>query len=129
MGQRCLLDTNIIIDFTANLIPENGKQTISRIIDYEFNISIINKIEVLGFNDLSFKMRQLEAFLDLSNIFPLDETVSAKTIYLRRMYKKLKLGDAIIAATCLVYDFVLLTRNTKDFINIEGLNVINPFDM
>ncbi|MEI6141326.1 MAG: type II toxin-antitoxin system VapC family toxin [Mariniphaga sp.] len=129
MGQRCLLDTNIIIDFTANLIPENGKQFISRIIDVEFNISIINKIEVLGFNDLSFKMRQLEAFLDLSNIFPLDETVSAKTIYLRRMYKKLKLGDAIIAATCLVYDFVLLTRNTKDFINIEGLNVINPFDM
>ena len=104
MGQRCLLDTNVIIDFTANLIPENGKQIISRIIDVEFNISIINKIEVLGFNDLSFKMRQLEAFLDLSNIFPLDETVSAKTIYLRRMYKKLKLGDAIIAATCLVYE-------------------------
>ena len=129
MGQRYLLDTNVIIDYTANLLPENGKQMISSIIDDEFNISIINKIEVLGFNDLSFKMTQLEAFLDLSNVIPLDETVSEKTIYLRRVYKKIKLGDAIIAATCLVYEFVLLTRNTKDFINIEGLDVINPYEI
>ncbi len=129
MGQRYLLDTNVIIDYTANLLPENGKQMISSIIDEEFNISIINKIEVLGFNDLSFKMTQLEAFLDLSNVIPLDETVSEKTIYLRRVYKKIKLGDAIIAATCLVYEFVLLTRNTKDFINIEGLDVINPYEI
>jgi hypothetical protein len=129
VGQRYLLDTNVIIDYTANLLPENGKQTISRIIDEEFNISIINKIEVLGFNDLSIKMRQLEAFLDLSNVIPLDETVSEKTIHLRRVYKKIKLGDAIIAATCLVYEFVLLTRNTKDFINIEGLDVINPYEI
>jgi predicted nucleic acid-binding protein len=129
VGQRYLLDTNVIIDYTANLLPENGKQMISSIIDEEFNISIINKIEVLGFNDLSFKMTQLEAFLDLSNVIPLDETVSEKTIYLRRVYKKIKLGDAIIAATCLVYEFVLLTRNTKDFINIEGLDVINPYEI
>jgi predicted nucleic acid-binding protein len=53
--------------------------------------------------------------------------VTAKTIHLRRTYKKLKLGDAIIAATALVHGFTLVTRNTKDFKNIEGLEVLDPY--
>jgi predicted nucleic acid-binding protein len=41
----------------------------------------------------------------------------------------MKLPDAIIAATALVYDLTLITRNTSDFKNMEGLKVINPFDL
>lgn len=52
-----------------------------------------------------------------------------KTIHLRRVCKKLKLGDAIIAATGLAYNFALVTRNTKDFKNIEGLEVLNPNEL
>ena len=101
MGQKYLLDTNVIIDFTANLLPLKAKQKISNIIDEEFIISVVNKIELLGYNDMSDKMKHLETFLDLSLVMPLDETVSDKTIQLRRINKKLKLGDAIIAATSL----------------------------
>ena len=129
MGQGYLLDTNALIDYTANLLPESGKQKITGIIDDGFNISVIVKIEVLGYDDLPSKMKQLEAFLDLAMVFPLDDDVTAKTINLRRMYKKLKLGDAIIAATALAYNFTLVTRNTKDFKNIEGLEVVNPYEL
>ena len=128
MGQGYLLDTNVVIDYTANLLPDNGKQKLTSIIDDEFNISVVVKIEVLGYNDLPTKIKQLEAFLNLAVVFPLDDDVTAKTIYLRRTYKKFKLGDAIIAATALVYNFALVTRNTKDFKNIEGLEVINPYE-
>jgi len=129
MGQGCLLDANVLIDYTANLLPDNGKQKITGIIDDGFNISVVVKIEVLGYDDLPSKMKQLEAFLDLATVFPLDDDVTTKTIYLRRMHKKLKLGDAIIAATALAYNFALVTRNTKDFKNIEGLEVVNPYEL
>jgi predicted nucleic acid-binding protein len=37
------------------------------------------------------------------------------------------LPDAIIAATALVYDLTLISRNVIDFKGIQGLKVIDPF--
>jgi len=39
---------------------------------------------------------------------------------------KIKLPDAIIAATAIVYDLILVTRNISDFKNIDGLHVVDP---
>lgn len=39
---------------------------------------------------------------------------------------KIKLPDAIIAATAMLYDLHLITRNVQDFKHIN-LNLINPF--
>jgi predicted nucleic acid-binding protein len=44
-------------------------------------------------------------------------------------YAKIKLPDAIIAATAIVNNFVLLSRNTKDFEGIEGLEIVNPYQL
>jgi len=46
---------------------------------------------------------------------------------IRKQYK-IKLPDAIIAATARIYNLTLLTRNTKDFQEISGLLTINPWD-
>jgi predicted nucleic acid-binding protein len=35
--------------------------------------------------------------------------------------------DSLLAATCLHRDFSLITRNTKDFADIAGLRVFNPW--
>ena len=51
-----------------------------------------------------------------------------KTIELRKNYK-LKLGDAIIAATALVYNLKIITRNTTDFKLIEGIHTINLYEL
>ncbi|MFC0820279.1 hypothetical protein [Moraxella marmotae] len=37
------------------------------------------------------------------------------------------LADAQIASIALVYELVLVTRNTKDFVMIDGLQAVNPF--
>lgn len=42
---------------------------------------------------------------------------------------KTKLPDAIIAATALVYDLILITRNTADFKSIDGLKVVDPHSL
>jgi len=41
----------------------------------------------------------------------------------------LPIMDSLIAATCLVGEYTLITRNTKDFENIPGLDLINPFEV
>ena len=67
----------------------------------------------------------LEEFIDSSFVYPLDEPVILKAIEIRK-FNKLKLPDAIIAATALINNFTLITRNEKDFSNIEGFNLLNP---
>jgi len=46
---------------------------------------------------------------------------------LRQRYN-LKLGDSIVAAMALIYDLSLMTRNTKDFKWLDGIQLINPFE-
>ena len=56
-----------------------------------------------------------------------DEIVN-KTIDLRIQYK-LKTPDAIIAATALEYNMILITRNINDFGKVQGLTIINPLEL
>jgi predicted nucleic acid-binding protein len=125
MGKRYLIDTNIIIDFSENRLPLNAKLFVAEVIDNEPNISIINKIELLGFSAVT---PEIIEFTDSTNIINLTDDVANKTIDLRKKHK-IKLPDAIIAATALVYNLTLISRNSKDFDGIEGLDFINPYDL
>ena len=125
MGKRYLIDTNIIIDFSENKLPLNAKLFVAEVIDNEPNISIINKIELLGFSAVT---PEITEFTDSTNIINLTDDVANKTIDIRKK-RKIKLPDAIIAATALVYNFTLISRNSKDFGGIEGLEFINPHEL
>lgn len=125
MGKRYLLDTNAVLDYMGNKLPGNAKKLISKTIDKEINLSIINKIELLGFSNVD---QELKDFVAFSNIHPLDNSTVDITIELRSL-NKIKLPDAIIAATALVNEMVLISRNTKDFKNIQGLVVIDPYTL
>ena len=128
MGQRFLIDTNVIIDYTSNLLPDKGTAFVENIFNTAFNTSVVVKIEVLGYNDAPAKMQLLEEFLATATVFPLDDAVTQKTIELRRI-KKIKLGDAIIAATAMVYGLIVVSRNVNDFKNIVGLHTVNPHEL
>ena len=100
---------------------------LNTVFNQERNLSVITKIELLGWkfpnpnkSDISY------AFVDQSNLFPLSEDIVNKTIELRQRYK-IKLPDAVIAATAIVHDFTLISRNDKDFSNINELSYFNPF--
>ena len=122
-----LIDTNILIyhtkgsqitiDFIGNLIAQHS-----------FNISILTKIEFLGWDkhtpDGFEKCKQL---IELANIYPVDEDIANKAIELRRK-SSIKLADAVITATAIMHNLKLVTRNVNDFKGIEGLEVINPFE-
>jgi len=127
MGQGYLIDSNVIIDYISSKLPSNAGDFVEQLFKENFIISVVAKIEVLGFNDLPDKVILMEEFINMAIQLPLDKHVIKQTIELRRNYKKLKLGDAIIAATAMEHDLTLISRNVKDFIRINGLKLLNPY--
>jgi len=111
--------------YMGNKLPGKAKSALAQIIDDEINLSVINKIELLGFSKVE---QDLIDFVSCSNICPMDDDIVEKTIEVRRLYR-IKLPDAVIAATALHYDFVLVTNNTKDFKSIKGVEVVNPHEL
>lgn len=126
MGMNMLVDSNVIIDYVSNRIPEKSAKQLDIYFNSNFSVSIISKIEVLGFNTQEYELEQLKSFIQLSSIVYIDEAVAGKTIEIRRM-KRIKLPDAIIAATALVQNCILLSHNSTDFNKIEGLQVLDPY--
>jgi predicted nucleic acid-binding protein len=122
-----LLDTNVIINFLEASLPENAMSEMKIIVDNRPQISVITKMETLGFNFLSaFEQESMETFINYSEIQNLNNEIVNKTIELRKQ-KKISLPDAIIAATAIVNNLILITRNVKDFSHIEEIKIVNPF--
>lgn len=109
-----LIDSNIIIYSGAN---ENSWL---RELFYESNsfFSSISKIEVLGFHQITEDQATYfsEVFKLLKDL-PVDYEVIDKAVSLRQQ-RKFTLGDSIIAATALLNNLTLVTRNVDDFSNI-----------
>jgi PIN family toxin-antitoxin system, toxin component len=61
-----------------------------------------------------------------ARILPVDKAVALQCASLHIPDKK-PINDAFIAATALVHDLVLVTRNMKDF-EQTGVKLLNPFD-
>jgi len=126
MEQRYLIDTNVIIDNFGNKLSEKAKTLLYSI---DLTVSAVTKIEVLGWiNATKEQLQPLYDFMEIANILPINEAVIERTIAIRQV-KKIALGDAIIAATALVYDLVVISRNTADFKNIDRLKVIDPHSL
>ena len=70
----------------------------------------------------------MQAFIQIATIYTLSHAVVEKTTILRQQHK-IKIPDAIIAATALVHELSLITRNLSDFKNIAELAVINPHSL
>ncbi len=126
---KYLLDTNTIIGFLHGLIPPQGVIFLNPIVDDNPKISVITQMEILGFDFPTFEEENItEIFVNASTVLDLNSSIISKTIQIRKQ-QKIKLPDAIIAATAVVNNLILITRNIQDFKNIEELKMSNPFEM
>lgn len=121
-----LIDTNAVIDYLGNKLPPVGMALINEVLDTDPKVSIVTKIEVLGFNTSVEHYRLLESFMNDINIIDLTSSIADRTIAIRKS-NKTKLPDAIIAAIALFHGLTSITRNTADFKNIPGLNILDPY--
>lgn len=76
----------------------------------------------MSINEESYIRRLLQAM----RAIPVNEFIAERAGFLAKTRKKDRV-DVIIAATALELNATLVTRNVKDFKNIRGLRVENPF--
>lgn len=105
-GNKLIVDTNIVLYFLK------GNPGIIRIFtDYFIGISFITELELLSLSTISPEDEQtIQAFLKNTPIIDINSDIKTKTIQVRRQ-SKLKLPDAIIAATAISMDVPLLTAD------------------
>lgn len=123
-----LIDSNIVIDYLSGNLPANAMAWMNDIINDTPTISVIVKIEVLGYQNSTKSEALLNEFIEASVLIPLSDEIIDQTIQLRKIYK-IKTPDAIIAATAKSLSFTLISRNAKDFKKVKGLTVIDPWSI
>ncbi|MEW6662538.1 MAG: type II toxin-antitoxin system VapC family toxin [Bacillota bacterium] len=91
--------------------------------------------ELFSFHDLTEQdEQQFEDALKIGEIIDVNSKIARKAGELRKISrniynKKLKLPDALVAATAMEHSATLITRNENDFNHLlnHGLSLYNPF--
>ena len=118
---RWLLDTNILIEHLNGTLPSEGAELQRQAFREGGAVSIISRIELLGWRKHTPASRKASEELLVSlTVVSLSETIAEQTIQLRNALP-IKLPDAVIAATALVLRVPLLTRNYRDFQKVPNL--------
>jgi predicted nucleic acid-binding protein len=114
-GNKIVLDTNIVLYLLA------GDKTISGFLqDKQGYVSVITELELIGYPDITAKeLQHIKRFLEDCTIIEINDEI--KTIYtnLRKKYR-LKLGDAVAAATAVYSDLPFMSAD-KDFDKVTEL--------
>lgn len=129
MGLKYLWDTNTAIYYLQEQFPPNAEKLIDNLTEsFSIVISVITEIELYCWKYATAKdLLVLREFVKDSVVIELEQQIKYKTAELRQTYK-IKLPAPIIAATSIVYNLTLVTRNSKDFSDISELKILNPYD-
>jgi predicted nucleic acid-binding protein len=122
-----MFDSNLLIYYLNASLNESTRQQVDETIEMGAFISVITRIEILGWaKHTDESLKRAEELLNILNEQPLNEEIVKRCIQLRQK-TKLKMPDAIIAATALYLELPLMTRNIKDFQKVPHLQLFNPF--
>ncbi|MBE2217146.1 MAG: type II toxin-antitoxin system VapC family toxin [Ignavibacteria bacterium] len=123
MGLKYLYDTNVFSDYFSDRLEDLDLFNEKFIIENEVLISPVVRMELLSHPDITDDEDKLfTELLDNFESVEIDFEVEKETILLRRKYK-LKLPDAIIAASAIIEDAVLVTNDKKDFSKVSELKI------
>jgi predicted nucleic acid-binding protein len=117
-GKEILVDTNIFLYLLK------GNDTLEEMLQGKsIYISFITELELIGFKDMTAKEeKQIEELLSECKVVSISDSIKEKYIEVRRKCR-LKLADAVIAATAIVSDIPLITSD-KQFKTIKELKLI-----
>jgi tRNA(fMet)-specific endonuclease VapC len=126
MAERYLIDSSAAIKYLNETFTAAGILFMDEIVDSECIISFISEIELQAWNPPDADdINVYRFFIDGCLITGINPGIIKRTIDIRKLYK-LKLPDALIAATAIENDFTLIADNDSDFKKVPGLRYINP---
>jgi predicted nucleic acid-binding protein len=116
--------TNILVDTNIALYLLSGEKAISLLLENQhLFISEISELELLGFPEITKKeIGAIQSFLGDCTIIPLNQEIKLETIKIKQKYK-MKLPDAIIAATAIYFNMPLVSAD-KGFSKVSNLHCI-----
>ena len=118
-GIKLLADTNAFIYLL------NGHPSLEPLLESTWLFSFITEIELLGKPDITAsEIKKVKSLLAACIKVPYTEAINEKAIMLKQR-QKLKIPDAIIAATAIHQGIPLLTFD-KDFTKIEEVDLVLP---
>jgi len=117
-GKEILIDTNIVLYLLK------GNDTLVEMLQgKEPYLSFITELELVGFQGVSSKEeKQINELLNDCLIVSLNSSIKKEYVELRKKYR-LKLADAIIAATAITLNIPLITSD-KQFAIVKELNLV-----
>ena len=134
-GMIYVLDSNVIIHYLKedanvtnnfdNAVLDAHELLIPRAVDYE----ISRGLDLLSATKKAAVYRNMTSPIGHCKIVDMGETIweLAKQIYVDLHKKGFTVGeiDILIGAFCLQHNYTLVTSNTKDFRNMNGLRLEN----
>jgi predicted nucleic acid-binding protein len=137
-----LIDTNVASEALRLRPDPNVVSWMHNQPDIFLHLSVISLGEIYkGFEVLppSAKRSQLEEFATKHiptqfgrRILPVTEAVAKRwgqlDAHRRKLGRPLDMPDGLIAATALEHNLTVVTRNTKDFSHLPGLQLLNPWE-
>jgi predicted nucleic acid-binding protein len=126
MAERYLIDTSAVIKYLNGTFPLAGLLFIDKIVDTDSVISFIVEIELQSWNPPDpIDIKRYEVFIASSTVIGVNKSIIEETIRIRKQYR-VKLPDAMIAATAITNDMTLISDNDKDFKRVSQLKYLNP---
>ena len=133
-----LLDTNVISETIKSKPSKNLYEWLEKIPEENLFISVLTLGEIRRGVELLDNIKKKSTLIvwlekDLRNrfgdrILKIDNIITDRWGYLcAYSAKTLPVIDSLIAATALTHNLKLVTRNIKDFSDIQDLELINPF--
>lgn len=107
-----LIDSNIISDYFSENLTQDFLDFLDPIFEKSPCLSIISQIELLSWKADPTIESLIQEFISDSRVFELSQEIIS----------------TCIAATAIVEDLVLITKNIRDFSKIKGLRILNTSD-
>lgn len=120
-----IIDSDILIDAGRN-VPKAIDFIEQEYTSGTLAISVVSQMEVMVGCRNKSELDVLNRFLSRFKIISLNPPIANKAVELLRRFRLshgLLIPDALIAATAIVFNADLATRNKRDYVFIAGLNV------
>lgn len=123
INKKFLIDSDMLIDFLRGV--KEAKDFLLKLEKKgKLIISTINVMEIYSGKDIKnpAKKKIINDFLNDFKIIQLNEDIAKKAGEIR-LESQTPFADAIIAATAIYVDAILVTKNIKHFSRIENLEI------
>ena len=123
-----IADTDVLIDFLSGQGP--GAERVAFELQHgALSTTVITRFELLGETLPGKSGRQVDQLLEALPCLSLDAEASDLAAQVRRKLcatgREIGMGDSLIAGIVLKNKGVLMTRNKKHFLKIEGLRLVD----